>query len=97
MHASYDSSVRQRVQADDLVRMANQVAQFFEPYPEADAIEGIRDHLEKFWNHAMRSELAAVATGQQATSRPESATAPARELSPRVVRAIAALQSAAKK
>jgi formate dehydrogenase subunit delta len=41
----------------DLVRMANQIAHFFAPYPDADAIEGVRDHLEKFWTRTMRSEL----------------------------------------
>jgi formate dehydrogenase subunit delta len=41
----------------DLVRMANQIAHFFAPYPDADAIDGVRDHLEKFWTRAMRVEL----------------------------------------
>lgn len=43
--------------------MVNQIAQFFAPYPEAEAIEGVRDHLVKFWPPAMRKELLAVADG----------------------------------
>ena len=51
------------MQADDLVRMANQIAHFFSPYPEEDAVEGVRDHLAKFWDPHMRKELQAIATG----------------------------------
>lgn len=49
------------MRSDDLIRMANQIARFFAPYPEADAIEGVRDHLVKFWDPAMRRELVALA------------------------------------
>jgi formate dehydrogenase subunit delta len=49
---------------DDLARMANQIALFFEPYPEAEALEGVRDHLEKFWDPAMRRELIAMDSQQ---------------------------------
>jgi formate dehydrogenase subunit delta len=45
---------------DDLVRMSTQIAQFFEPYPHAEAVEGVRDHLVKFWTPAMRAELFAI-------------------------------------
>jgi formate dehydrogenase subunit delta len=48
--------------AEDLVRMANQIALFFAPYPEEEAIEGVRDHLQKFWTPVMRRELATIAT-----------------------------------
>jgi formate dehydrogenase subunit delta len=48
---------------DDLVRMANQIAQFFAPYPEEDAVEGVREHLNKFWDPAMRKELLGIANG----------------------------------
>ena len=43
--------------------MANQIAQFFSAYPQEDAIEGIRDHLQKFWPPSMRKELLAIAGG----------------------------------
>jgi formate dehydrogenase subunit delta len=42
---------------DDLVRMANQIARFFEPYPEEEAIAGIAEHLTKFWDPSMRVAL----------------------------------------
>jgi formate dehydrogenase subunit delta len=67
--------------SEDLVRMANQIARFFAPYPEADAIEGVRDHLVKFWDPAMRRELLALAG------------TPANGLDPIVLRAIAPLMS----
>ncbi len=55
------------MRAEALIRMANQIAQFFAPYPEPDAIDGIRDHLAKFWDPAMRHELHAIATGRLGT------------------------------
>jgi formate dehydrogenase subunit delta len=42
---------------DDLVRMANQIAAFFEPYPEEEAVAGITEHLQKFWDPSMRTAL----------------------------------------
>ena len=42
---------------DDLVRMINQIAQFFDPYPEAEAVAGVAEHLHKFWDPSMRREL----------------------------------------
>jgi formate dehydrogenase subunit delta len=51
------------MQSEDLVRMANQIAQFFAVYPEEDAVDGVREHLEKFWPPAMRKELVAIADG----------------------------------
>lgn len=50
---------------DDLVRMANQIAQFFAVYPDEDALDGVRDHLEKFWPPTMRKELIAIMDGLQ--------------------------------
>jgi formate dehydrogenase subunit delta len=51
------------MQGDELVRMANQIAQFFSAYPEEDAVEGVRDHLDKFWPPSMRKELVAITGG----------------------------------
>lgn len=53
---------------DDLVRMANQIAQFFAAYPESDAVDGVREHLEKFWTPAMRRELQAISDGRMGSS-----------------------------
>lgn len=55
---------------DDLLRMANQIAHFFAPYPEADAVEGVRDHLAKFWDPAMRRELLAFDADTSAKLHP---------------------------
>ena len=46
---------------EKLVRMANQIADFFGPYPEPEAIAGIREHLRSFWTPSMRQELLAYA------------------------------------
>ena len=47
-----------------LVRMANQIADFFIPYPQAQAIAGVREHVTSFWTPQMRRDLAAhVAAG----------------------------------
>jgi formate dehydrogenase subunit delta len=55
------------MRAEDIVRMANQIAQFFAPYPAPDAVAGIRDHLAKFWDPAMRRELHAIAMDHSGT------------------------------
>ena len=40
--------------------MANQIARFFEPYPENEAVDGVAEHLKKFWTPAMRAQLIEV-------------------------------------
>jgi formate dehydrogenase subunit delta len=43
---------------DSLVRMANQIGDFFGAMPDRDeALEGIATHLKKFWEPRMRREL----------------------------------------
>jgi formate dehydrogenase subunit delta len=44
----------------DLVRMSTQIAQFFEPYPEAEAVADVREHLMMSWDPSMRAELLAI-------------------------------------
>jgi formate dehydrogenase subunit delta len=39
----------------DLIRMANQVAQFFDSYPEGAA--EVAKHLRSFWDPRMRRQL----------------------------------------
>jgi formate dehydrogenase subunit delta len=46
--------------ADDIVRMANQIATFWAPYPHDEALDNIRDHIEKFWDPRMRQLLADI-------------------------------------
>lgn len=45
------------MQASDLVRMANQIAAYYAPYPKAEALDGIAKHVHLFWDPRMRNEL----------------------------------------
>jgi formate dehydrogenase subunit delta len=38
----------------DMVRMANQIGDFFKSYPEQEALDGIAEHINKFWEPRMR-------------------------------------------
>lgn len=42
---------------EKLVRMANQIATFFLSQPETVRIEGVANHINKFWEPRMRREL----------------------------------------
>ncbi|THD42759.1 MAG: formate dehydrogenase [Bradyrhizobium sp.] len=42
---------------DKLVRMANQIGDFFAIQPQDKAVEGVAVHLKKFWTPKMISEL----------------------------------------
>ena len=44
---------------DKLVYMANQIGKFFAHQGEEKAIEGIADHLAKFWDPRMRKAIVA--------------------------------------
>jgi formate dehydrogenase subunit delta len=37
--------------------MANQIAQFFLSYPREEAVAGVADHIQKFWEKRMRQQL----------------------------------------
>ena len=37
-----------------LIRMANQIATFFASQPEAERVDGIAAHINKFWEPRMR-------------------------------------------
>lgn len=42
------------MEIEKLIKMANQIGDFFEAYPNPDdAKQGIADHLKKFWNSIM--------------------------------------------
>jgi formate dehydrogenase subunit delta len=58
------------MRAEGLVRMANQIAHFFAPYPHDDAVESVRDHLAKFWDPGMRKELLNIASGLVPSAEP---------------------------
>ena len=40
-----------------MVHKANSIAQFFSPYPREEAITGVAEHLQKFWEPRMRRQL----------------------------------------
>jgi formate dehydrogenase subunit delta len=40
-----------------MVHMANQIALFFAPYPREEAVAGVRDHLNRFWERRMREQI----------------------------------------
>jgi len=46
-----------------MIRMANQIAAFFEAYPRPEALEGIANHIKKFWDPRMRKQLDAYIAG----------------------------------
>ena len=48
---------------DRLLTMANQIGDFFEPYPPARRAEGIRNHLRTYWDPRMREALLAYIDG----------------------------------
>lgn len=42
---------------DTLVKMANQIGQFFSVQRSGDQIAGAADHLERFWDPRMRANI----------------------------------------
>jgi formate dehydrogenase subunit delta len=48
------------MQTHDMVRMANQIGDFFKSYGEAEALEGIAEHINKFWEPRMRRDFFAL-------------------------------------
>lgn len=43
----------------ELTRMANQIADYFSAYGHDEAVAGIADHIQKFWDPRMRRGLLA--------------------------------------
>ena len=50
-------------EGNKLVRMANQIATFFLSQPDAVRIEGVANHINKFWEPRMRRALYAHLDG----------------------------------
>ena len=47
-----------------LVRMANDIGNFFKAEPDhAAAVEGVTNHIRRFWDPRMRKEILAYAEG----------------------------------
>ena len=54
---------------DNLIHMANRIGQFYESYTDrAEAMEGIANHIAKFWEPRMRRALLAVLDGELAAA-----------------------------
>lgn len=47
------------MQSSDLVRMANQIAAYFDSYPKQEGLDGIAMHIHNFWEPRMRDQLKA--------------------------------------
>ena len=57
---SGDSGGAEHGTADHLVKMANDIGNFFRAEPvREDAIAGIANHIDKFWTKSMRRKMAA--------------------------------------
>ena len=42
---------------NDIVRMANQISEFFKAYPHDQAVRETANHLRSFWDPRMRAQL----------------------------------------
>ncbi|MCO5090753.1 formate dehydrogenase subunit delta [Bosea sp. (in: a-proteobacteria)] len=47
-----------------LGRMAGQIADFFKPYPEAEAAAAVADHINQFWTGRMRATFLSAFAGR---------------------------------
>ncbi len=45
------------MEAENMIHMANQIALFFASYPKDEAVAGVADHLQKFWEPRMRKQI----------------------------------------
>ena len=45
------------IKIESLIVMANQIGDFFAPYPPDRAREGLRNHLRTYWDPRMRNAL----------------------------------------
>ena len=53
------------MEISNLIRMANRIGQFFEAMPDRqEAGEGVANHIHKFWEPRMRTQLLDFLAGQ---------------------------------
>jgi formate dehydrogenase subunit delta len=45
------------MEEENMVHMANQIALFFAGYPKDEAVAGVLDHFQKFWEPRMRKQI----------------------------------------
>ena len=50
-----------------LIRMANQIATFFESKPHELGVAGVAEHINKFWEPRMRKAIVQKMDGGEAT------------------------------
>ena len=54
---------------EDLIRMANQIATFYGPYPHDEGLAGVQQHIKDFWEPRMRRAFdALIAAGGKGLS-----------------------------
>jgi formate dehydrogenase subunit delta len=72
------------MQTETLIKMANQIGDFFEAEPnQSQAQKDIANHLNKFWTKDMRNQIAAhVQTSQGAGLHAQVITAIAQHINP---------------
>lgn len=44
----------------ELVRMANQIADFFKAYPQEQAIDSVAQHVVDFWDPRMKADIGPI-------------------------------------
>lgn len=56
--------------AQNLIRMANRIGEFFEAMPDREeALDGIAQHIQKFWEPRMRGRLLTALTQAEESSQ----------------------------
>ena len=45
------------MRAELMIHNANQIALYFASFPREEAIEGVLDHIQKFWERRMKDQL----------------------------------------
>ncbi len=60
---------------EKLVRMANQIGDFYAAMPETEAADGVATHLRRFWTSKMISEIIAFSESGHAGLNPTAANA----------------------
>jgi formate dehydrogenase subunit delta len=48
-----------------ILELATDIGNFFAPYPEERAIEGVRNHLRSYWDPRMREALARILSSNE--------------------------------
>ena len=54
-----------------IIRMANQIATYFDSRPEAERAVGIADHINDFWEPRMRTQLLDLLARKNEAFKPE--------------------------